>query len=119
MADDAPRMPTALHFSQAATLFSALANEARLRALVALARGGELTVGELLPLCGLEPTALSHHLRILRHEHLVTGTRRGKEVVYSLADEHIAALLDVGLEHAAERAPRRKKSGAGRIRSAS
>lgn len=102
-------LPNALHLSRAASLFSALANEGRLRALVALSRSGPLTVGELQPLCGLEQSALSHQLRILRMEHLVTGTRRGKEVVYALADAHIGGILDDGLDHAAERLTRRRR----------
>ena len=103
-------MPDALQLSRTASLFSAMANEGRLRALVALSRSGPLSVSELLPLCGLEQTALSHQLRILRTENLVQTTRSGKHIVYALADQHITCILDDGLEHAAE-SPRRKKAG--------
>ena len=98
----ASRLPADRVLSQAASLFSALANEGRLRALVALRRIGPLSVGELLPLCGLEQTALSHQLRILRTARLVSATRRGKRIVYSLADEHVGCILDDGLDHAVE-----------------
>ncbi len=98
-------MPPDLVLSRTASLFAALANEARLRALVALRRQGPLPVGDLVPICGLEQTALSHQLRVLRTAGLVSATRRGKQVVYALADEHVGCILDDGLEHAAEHGP--------------
>ncbi len=61
-----------------------------------------MAVGDLVPLCGLEQTALSHHLRILRTTGLVSASRRGKQVVYALADERVGCILDDGLEHADE-----------------
>ena len=96
------KLPSPLQFSLAASLFSALANEARLRVLVALSRVGPLPVGELVPIAGIEQTALSHQLRILRSANLVTASRRGKQIVYALADDHINCILDDGLDHAAE-----------------
>jgi DNA-binding transcriptional ArsR family regulator len=95
-------MPSDLVLARTASLFGVFANEGRLRAVISLARNGPLTVTELLPDCGLEQTALSHQLRILRDEALVVTERRGKHVVYSLADEHIARILDDGLAHAGE-----------------
>src|SRR5690348_2155047 len=103
------KLPTALHFSRTASLFSAFSNEARLRVLVALSRVGPLPVGELVPIAGIEQTALSHQLRILRTANLVTASRRGKQVVYELVDDHISCILDDGLDHAAEE--RRGKAG--------
>lgn len=102
-------MPSELLLSRAASLFSALANEARLRALVALSRSGRLSVGELLPVCGLEQTALSHQLRTLRTAGLVTAERVGKQVVYALADAHISQLLEVGVQHVSEQKGRGKR----------
>lgn len=109
-----PRMPADLILSKTASLFAALANEARLRALVALRRVGPLSVGELVPLCGIEQTALSHQLRVLRTAGLVSASRRGKQVVYALADEHVGCILDDGLEHAAEDKPDIKEPRSGR-----
>src|SRR5687768_10966028 len=96
-------MPSDLVLAKTASLFAAFANEARLRAVVALARNGPLAVSELMTVCGLEQSALSHQLRVLRTEGLVVTQRRGKQVVYELADEHIARILDDGLDHAEER----------------
>ena len=49
--------------------------------------GGGATVGELNDSLGLEPSLLSHHLRVLRVEGLVVAQRRGKSVLYALAPE--------------------------------
>lgn len=111
------REPNDLTLLRTAALFAALANEGRLRALVALRRVGPLPVGELLPLCGLEQTALSHQLRVLRTTGLVSATRRGKQVIYTLVDEHVGCILDVGLEHAGERGAAKERQKAQHSRS--
>ncbi len=95
-------MPTDLQLARAASLFAALANEVRLRALVALSRHGALSVSELQNLCGLEQSALSHQLGVLRGAALVTTERRGKHVYYALADDHVRHLIDDGIAHAVE-----------------
>ena len=103
-------MPSDLALAKTASLFAAFANEARLRAVVALARNGPMAVAELMGVCGLEQSALSHQLRVLRDEGLVVTRRQGKQVVYQLADEHIACILDDGLDHAQERQRKGKTS---------
>lgn len=91
--------PADVAFVRTAALFSALANEGRLRVLVALQHQGPLSVGALVPLSGLEQTALSHQLRVLRTAHLVTCERQGKQVVYALADAHVGGILDDAIAH--------------------
>ena len=102
-------MPSDLLLAKTASLFGAFASEGRLRAVVALARSGPMSVTELLAVCHLEQTALSHQLRILREAGLVVAERRGKQVIYALADEHVASIIDDGLRHAGEK-PRRRKA---------
>jgi DNA-binding transcriptional ArsR family regulator len=97
------KIPTDVVLARAATLFAAFANEARLKAVVALARKGPMAVSEIQKVCGLEQSALSHQLRILRDASLVVTERRGKQVVYALADDHIASILEDGIHHARER----------------
>ena len=99
-----PKMPSDIVLAKTASLFAAFANEGRLRAVVALAKNGPMPVAALEDVCGLEQSALSHQLRILRTEALVVTERRGKQVVYALADDHIASILEDGLHHARERA---------------
>ena len=47
----------------------------------------------------MEQSAVSHQLRVLRHLGLVVGERRGRSVVYSLHDDHVAVLLDEAVYH--------------------
>lgn len=83
--------------SVAATL-QALATPSRLLILTTL-RHGPCPVGELAVAVGMEQSAVSHQLRLLRALGLVSGTRRGRHVVYSLYDNHVAMLLDEAVYH--------------------
>ncbi len=102
------RLPDDEAHRGALALFTAMAHEGRLRALVALARIGPLSAGALAEHCRMEQTAMSHQLRILREAHLVTTERDGKSVIYALADRHIAHLVEDALVHAGEQHPRRR-----------
>jgi DNA-binding transcriptional ArsR family regulator len=57
------------------------------------------SVGELADQIGMEPSAVSHQLRALRHLGFVIGERRGKRVIYALHDPHVAELLDQAVYH--------------------
>ena len=48
---------------------------------------------------GMEQSAVSHQLRLLRNLGLVIGTRSGRSIVYSLYDNHVAQLLDQAIYH--------------------
>ncbi len=48
---------------------------------------------------GMEQSACSHRLRLLRNPGLVVGERRGRSVVYALHDDHVAGLLDQAVHH--------------------
>nr|WP_243869990.1 metalloregulator ArsR/SmtB family transcription factor [Amycolatopsis granulosa] len=81
----------------AATL-QALATPSRLLMLTRL-RQGPCAVGELAEAVGMEQSAVSHQLRLLRNLGLVTGQRSGRSIVYSLYDNHVAQLLDEAVYH--------------------
>jgi DNA-binding transcriptional ArsR family regulator len=81
----------------AATL-QALATPSRLYILARL-QEGPCSVGELAEAAGMESSACSHQLRLLRNLGLVTGERQGRSIVYSLYDNHVAELLDQALYH--------------------
>jgi ArsR family transcriptional regulator, nickel/cobalt-responsive transcriptional repressor len=83
--------------SVAATL-QALATPSRLRILTRL-RHGPCSVSELSDAVEMEQSAVSHQLRLLRNLGLVTGIRKGRTVVYSLYDSHVALLLDEAVYH--------------------
>ncbi|KOV96103.1 MULTISPECIES: ArsR/SmtB family transcription factor [unclassified Streptomyces] len=81
----------------AATL-QALAAPSRLRILARLLEG-PCAATELAEAVGMEQSACSHQLRLLRNLGLVTGDRRGRSVVYALYDNHVAELLEQALHH--------------------
>ena len=81
-----------------ATTLQALATPSRLLILTEL-RHGPRSVTELAEAVGMEQSAVSHQLRLLRNLGLVTGTRAGRSIVYSLYDTHVAQLLDEAVYH--------------------
>ncbi|PWI12290.1 transcriptional regulator [Streptomyces sp. NWU339] len=81
----------------AATL-QALATPSRLYILARL-QEGPCSVGDLAEAVGMEASACSHQLRLLRNLGLVTGERHGRSIVYSLYDNHVAELLNQALYH--------------------
>ena len=82
-------------------LFKALGDPTRLRLIMAL-REQEMCVCDLAATFGLTESAVSHQLRRLREQSLVRARREGQVVYYSLDDEHVSQLLEVGLTHAIE-----------------
>lgn len=85
-----------------ADLMRALSTPSRLMILGEL-RQRALAVGDLAEAIGMEPSAVSQQLRVLRHLGFVIGTRRGRQVIYALHDPHVGALLDEAISHVAHR----------------
>jgi DNA-binding transcriptional ArsR family regulator len=83
--------------SVAATL-QALATPSRLLILTRL-RHSPCRVTELAEAIGMEQSAVSHQLRLLRNLGLVVGDRAGQRIVYRLHDNHVAMLLDEAVYH--------------------
>lgn len=93
--------PSALdaHFARhVAETMQALSTPSRVRILGRL-HGGSCSVGELADHVGMEPSAVSHQLRVLRHLGLVRPERQGRSIVYELHDEHVAQLLEEAVGH--------------------
>ena len=84
--------------AKVATTLQALATPSRLLILTRL-REAPCAVTDLAEAVGMEQSAVSHQLRLLRNLGLVTGTRSGKNIVYSLYDNHVAMLLDQAVYH--------------------
>ena len=57
---------------------------------------------DLAAALNMTQSAVSHQLRILKQNKLVRSRREGKSVFYSLADAHVRAIIDQGLEHVEE-----------------
>ncbi|MCE5256099.1 MAG: metalloregulator ArsR/SmtB family transcription factor [Spirochaetaceae bacterium] len=79
-------------------LFKAMADETRVKILYLLSQK-ELCVCDLAYILETTLPAVSHHLRFLKALNLVKTRREGKMVFYSLADEHVLALIEKAREH--------------------
>ena len=85
-----------------AETFKVLGDTTRVRILDALSRA-ELCVCDIARLVGLSESAVSHQLRLLRGTRLVRARRDGRQMFYTLDDQHIVGLFEQGLEHVEER----------------
>ncbi len=74
----------------------------RLKILYALI-GEEKSVSEIVEAVEASQSLVSHQLQILRKSDLVSFRKEGTSVIYSLADEHVEALLSVVHEHVKEK----------------
>jgi DNA-binding transcriptional ArsR family regulator len=84
--------------TQVAETMQALATPSRLRILARLYKGAA-TVSEISAAVEMDGSAVSHQLRILRHLGLVVGERDGRNVRYSLHDEHVGQLMEQAMSH--------------------
>lgn len=85
----------------AAELLKALANPLRVGVVRELAAGPRC-VHELVDALGVAQPLVSQHLRVLRQARLVVGRRRGREMAYELADDHVAHIVLDAIHHAEE-----------------
>lgn len=84
-----------------ADLFKVFSDTTRIKILYALMTD-ELSVNEIAESLGASQSAVSHQLRILKQAHLVKFRRDGRNIHYSLADDHVLTILDQGLTHICE-----------------
>lgn len=85
-----------------AEIFKVMADYNRIRILHALSKK-ELCVCDLSELLKMTPSAVSHQLRILRHQDLVRYHKEGRSVFYRLADNHVMTLFQEALNHVLEK----------------
>ncbi len=87
--------------NEIADLFKSFADSTRIKILLSLF-GGERNVGDIVNEVGATQTAVSHQLRALKNSHLVKGRREGKNIFYSLDDEHVKIIINSAIEHVEE-----------------
>lgn len=85
---------------EVAETMQALSTQSRVLILARL-RAGACSVSELAEAVGMEQSAVSHQLRVLRHLRLVIGQRSGRHVLYALHDDHVGVLLEEATYHVA------------------
>ena len=81
--------------------YKVLGDPNRLKMVMAL-RNVEMCVCDLAAFTGLSESGVSHQLRRLKDLALVKSRRDGQIIYYALDDEHVSALLKIGLEHVRE-----------------
>ena len=94
--------PSEESLNKLAEFFKIMGDQTRIKILYALFNAGEMCVCDISYVLGKTPSAISHQLRILRQAKLVKFRKEGKVVFYSLNDEHVKEILDVGYSHIKE-----------------
>lgn len=84
-----------------AEVFKIFGDSTRMKIIYAL-KLSELCVCDLAYITGSTQSAISHQLRILKQAKLVKMRKEGKVVYYSLKDEHVIQLFEIGREHIEE-----------------
>lgn len=84
-----------------ADLFKIFGDSTRIKILYVLFES-EMCVCDIAQLLNMTQSAISHQLRALKQSKLVKYRREGKTVFYSLADGHVRAIMDQGMEHVME-----------------
>ncbi|MBO4808850.1 MAG: winged helix-turn-helix transcriptional regulator [Lachnospiraceae bacterium] len=94
-------MPDETELYDLADLFKVFGDSTRLRILFVLFEG-EFPVGDLATSLNMTQSAISHQLKILKTNKLVNARRDGKQIYYSLADDHVRSIIAQGREHIEE-----------------
>lgn len=94
-------MPALEKLYELSDFFKIFADSTRMSILFAIDKG-PLCVCDIAHLLGMTKSAVSHQLKILRQSALVTYRRAGKNIFYSLADDHVRDIIEKALEHIEE-----------------
>ena len=92
------KMPKQDLFNQLAEFFKIIGDPTRTKILFALDQN-EMCVFDIANVLGMSKSSISHQLATLRKSGIVKCRREGKEVYYTLDDEHVKQVFEVGIEH--------------------
>ncbi|RPJ81271.1 MAG: transcriptional regulator [Deltaproteobacteria bacterium] len=95
------KMPDSSCLFELSDMFKLFGDNTRIRILWALSES-EMCVCDLCALLEMKQPAVSHQLKNLKQARIVRTRREGKVIYYSLDDEHIRSLLNLGMEHIQE-----------------
>ncbi|MBE6948783.1 MAG: helix-turn-helix transcriptional regulator [Ruminococcaceae bacterium] len=98
VSDTRSKMQSREAYMKLASLFKMFGDGTRVQILHALEQN-EMCVCDLAALLGVTKSAVSHQLKALRLSNLVKFRREGQIIFYSLADDHVKEIIDMGLEH--------------------
>ena len=91
-------MPDEAVLYEAAELLKVFGDATRIRIIFVLCQS-EMCVCDISETLSMTKSAISHQLRILRQNKLVKTRKSGKEVFYSLADEHVVKIIEMAIDH--------------------
>ncbi len=94
-------MPDDEYLYDLSELFRIFGDSTRIKILFALF-DAELCVGDISNILKLSQSSVSHQLRILKDNKLVKFRRDGKSIYYSLDDDHVRSILQLGMDHVEE-----------------
>lgn len=94
-------LPDENELADLAELFKVFGDSSRIKILYALF-DREMGVGDIAETINMTISAVSHQLRILKSNHLVKSRRQGKNILYSLDDNHVYSILAMGRDHIEE-----------------
>ena len=94
--------PMTSEIESIANLYKVLGEKNRLGIVYCLGKHGSLCVHQLCCLLAASQSLISHQLKILRDAKIVSTSKRGNEVIYALADNHILQLLKIAKCHVKE-----------------
>ena len=84
-----------------ADLFKVFGDSTRLRVMVTIS-DAEMAVSDIADSLQMEQSTISHQLRVLRQNKLVRVRREGKQMYYTLDDDHVKKIIEMGLDHILE-----------------
>ena len=95
------QVPTEEELYDLAELFKVFGDSTRIKILYVLVER-DMSVGDIAQALNMTQSSISHQLRVLKQSRLVRFRREGKNIVYSLADDHVHTIMSQGLEHLEE-----------------
>ena len=101
IAEVKPLLPEDETLYDLAEVFKVFGDSTRIKILFCLFEH-EMCVNDIAELVGATQSAVSHQLRILKTARLVTGSRDGKQIIYSLSDDHVRTIIGEGMKHVQE-----------------
>lgn len=84
-----------------ADFYKALSDSTRIK-IINLLAGNELCVCDIAYVLNMTKSAVSHQLKYLREMNVIKNRKSGKEVFYTLADDHVRQIFDISIEHMEE-----------------
>ena len=94
-------MPDEESLYDLAELFKVFGDTTRIRILYVLFEA-EMCVCDIAQVLNMTQSAISHQLRVLKQARLVRNRREGKQIYYSLADDHVRTIIGQGMDHIEE-----------------